>query len=172
MSITLPGPYSSPVVPYHSAISRYSYGQFCCTTTQSGSANTAYSMPFNVIDFQSGINIISGSRITVSQDGFYNLQFSAQLAQTTNGAADISIWIAKNGTDEPASNTMLSIEKATGGGKLVAAWNYGMQLNSGQYVELKWSSTSTHTHLAYIGTQTSPTRPSTPSVIATLIQIA
>lgn len=151
---------------------QFNYGQFYSTITQSGSADTAYSMKFNVTDGYDGVSIVSGSRITAAYTGFYNLQFSAQLHQTTTGASDISIWIAKNGTPVDNSNTMLTIEKVSGGGKLVAAWNFGIQLNANQYVELMWSSNTANTRIEYLGTQTTPSRPATPSVIATVTQIA
>ena len=47
-----------------------------------------------------------------------------------------------------------------------------IQLNANQYVELVWSSNSADTQLHYHSTQTTPTRPATPSVIITVTQIA
>jgi hypothetical protein len=151
---------------------QFNYGQFCDTTIQSGSANTAQTMRLNTTDISQGVSVVSGSQIKVDNTGLYNLQFSTQLEQTTNGASDISIWLRKNGVDVANSNTELTIEKVAGGGKLVAAWNYIVQLNANQYMELVWSSNSANTQLHYHTTQTTPTRPATPSVILTLTQIA
>jgi hypothetical protein len=149
------------------------YGQFSDTTIQNGSgtSSTAHAMRFNTIDLASGFSIVSGTRITAANSGTYNLQFSAQLLQPTNNAADISIWLSKNGTNVPNSNTDLTIEKVSGGGKLVAAWNYIVQLNPTEYVELMWSSTRSDTQIHYQGIQSSPSRPATPSIIVTMTQI-
>jgi hypothetical protein len=129
-------------------------------------------MKFNTTDLASGFSIVDGTKITATNAGVYNLQFSTQLLQTTNHSPDISIWLRKNATNIPNSNTELTIEKVAGGGKLVAAWNYIVQLNANQYVELMWSSTRSDTQLYYQDVQSTPTRPATPSVIVTMTQIA
>ena len=151
---------------------QFNYGLFSDLTTQSGSADTAYAMKLNTTDLASGFSIVNGSRITAANTGTYNLQFSAQLFQTTNNAPNISIWLSKNGTNVPNSNTVLTVEKVVGGGKLVAAWNYIIQLNANQYVELMWSSTRSDTQLHFDDIQSTPTRPATPSVIVTMTQIS
>jgi hypothetical protein len=151
---------------------QYNYGQFYDTTTQSGSANTAYAMKLNTTDIGIGVNIVSGSHITVNNSGMYNLQFSAQMVLTNTGTSDISIWLRKNGTNVVGSNGDITIERVSGGGKQIAAWNYLVQLNANQYVELMWSATNSNTQIAYITNQSNPTRPETPSLIVTLTQIA
>ena len=150
------------------------YGAFSDLTTQSGSLNTAYAMKLNTTDLASGFSIVSGSRITAANAGTYNLQFSVQLEQTTNNAADVSIWLRKDGTNVPNSNTDLTVQKTTGGGvaKMVAAWNFIVQLNATQYVELMWSSTRSDTQLHYHDVVSTPSRPATPSVIVTMTQIS
>jgi len=129
-------------------------------------------MKLNTTDVSMGVSVVSGSFIKVANTGTYNLQFSAQLEQTSNNASEVSIWLRKDGTNVPNSNTELTIEKIGGGGKLVAAWNYMIQLNANQYVQLMWCSTRSDTQLHYHSTQSVPDRPATPSVIATITQIA
>ena len=129
-------------------------------------------MTFNTTDFSNGVSLVNGSRITVSNTGLYNIQFSAQLHTTTNQAVDFSIWFAITGSDIANSNTDFSIEKIAGGGFAVAALNFLTQIASGSYVELKWSKTTTNGQLQAKGTQATPTRPATPSVIVTLTQVA
>jgi hypothetical protein len=150
---------------------QFNYGQFSDLTIQSGSDNTAYPMKLNTTDVSMGVSVVSGSFIKVANTGIYNLQFSAQLEQTSNNAAEVSIWLRKDGTNIPNSNTEVTIEKISGGGKMVAAWNYMVQLNANQYVELMWCSTRSDTQLHYHGTQSTPNRPKTPSVIVTMTQI-
>ena len=76
-------------------------GSFYDTTTQSATANTATIMTINSTDTPNtnGISIVSGSKITTTYPGVYNLQFSVQLQNTDNAIQDISIWLRQNGTD-------------------------------------------------------------------------
>jgi hypothetical protein len=152
----------------------FNYGQFSDTTTQSGSANTAYSMKFNTTDVAHEISVVSGSRLTVANTGIYNIQFSAQLDNTANTNELIDIWFAVTGSNVANSNTQLSINKAQAGnfGKTVAAWNNMLPLSASNYVEIKWSSTGNGILLSATGSASNPTRPSVPSVIATITQIA
>ena len=152
----------------------FNYGQFSDTTTQSGSADTAYSMKFNTTDLASGFTIANGTRITATNTGVYNLQFSAQLDNQSNTNEVVDIWIAVTGSNVANSNTRVAINKAQAGneGKLVAAWNYMIPLSASQYVELKWSSDGVNIILLKENTAINPTRPAVPSVIATITQIA
>lgn len=151
---------------------QYNYGQFSSTQTQSGSANTAYSMTFNTTDFSHGISLVSQSRLTVANTGIYNIQFSSQLHTTVNQSVDFSIWFAMTGSNIANSNTEFSIEKVSGGGYGVAALNYLTQIQSGSYIELKYSKTTLEGQLQAKETQVTPSRPSTPSVIVTVTQVA
>jgi hypothetical protein len=151
---------------------QFNYGQFSSTTTQSGSADTAYSMTFNTTDFSQGISLVSGSRLTVTNTGLYNIQFSSQLHTTANQAVDFSIWFAMTGSNIANSNTDFTIEKIAGGGFMAAALNFLTQITSGSYVELKYSKTTAQGQLQAKGTQSTPTRPATPSAIVTITQIA
>jgi hypothetical protein len=159
---------------YLSGNKLFNYAQFSDTTTQSGSANTAYSMKFNTTDAAHEVSIVSGSRITVDNTGLYNLQFSAQLDNSANTNELVDIWFAVTGSNVANSNTQLAINKAQAGnfGKTVAAWNILLPLSASNYVEIKWSATNSTITLSSIGTQTNPTRPAVPSVIATLTQVA
>jgi hypothetical protein len=150
----------------------FNYGQFSDSTTQSGSADTAYAMKFNTIDSSHNVNIVSGSRLSVSNTGLYNVQFSAQLNTTANESVDFSIWFAMTGSIIPNSNTDFSIEKINGGGYAVAALNFLTPITAGDYIELYYSKTTASGRILSQGIRSNPTRPSTPSVIVTLTQVA
>jgi hypothetical protein len=152
----------------------FNYAQFSDTTTQSGSANTAYSMKFNTTDISHNISMVSGSRITVQNTGIYNLQFSTQLDNPSNTNEVVDIWIAVTGSNIPNSTTTVAINKAQAGniGKTVAAWNYMIPLSASQYVELKWNTSGGNIILLSEDPHTNPDRPATPSIIATITQIA
>ena len=151
----------------------FNYGQFSDTTTQSGSANTAYSMKFDTTDFGLGVSVVSSSRITVENTGIYNLQFSAQLGNIANTNIDFDIWFAYTGSNIANSTTQVHINKIAGSnGLLVAAWNFATPIIANDYIEIKWSCTADTGQLQSAVTQSNPTRPAIPSVIATLTQIA
>lgn len=150
------------------------YGAFHSNTSQTAAAaNTAYAMTYDTSDYTNGVSVASSSRLTVANAGLYNIQFSCQFTNTDSTDHDISIWLRKNGADVTASNTMLDIPSKHGStnGHVVAAWNFFIQLAASDYVELVWSTDSTQVSIEATGTQTSPTRPSTPSIIVTVDRV-
>ena len=151
----------------------FNYGQFSSTETQSGSANTAYAMKFDTTDFALNTRIVNGSRITVDNTGIYNLQFSTQLGNTANSTIDFDVWFAYTGSNIAHSNTNVTLNKVAGSnGRLVAAWNFAYPMVSDSYIEIMWSCNAATGQLQAADTQTAPSRPAIPSVIATLTQIA
>ncbi len=82
------------------------YGAFQDSTDQvAANTTTAYPVTFNTTDFSNGVSIASGSRITVANDGIWNLQFSIQFKNTTNAPQDVDIWFRVNGTNIANSNS-------------------------------------------------------------------
>lgn len=150
----------------------FNYGQFSDTTTQSGSADTAYSMKINTTDFAHNVSITNGSRITPANTGIYNLQFSAQLTNTANTNITFDIWLAYTGSNVANSNTQIDVNKTAGQlGRMVAAWNWMLPIHANDYVEIKWSCNAATGQIFATGSASNPTRPAIPSVIATLTQI-
>jgi hypothetical protein len=148
------------------------YGAFCSTGSQTNLvANVSRSMVLETTELSDGVSIISGSRITISNAGVYNLQFSAQLEKTSNGTDTVYIWFKKNGSNVARSNTAIDVLKQAGsGGKQVAAWNYVDSYNVGDYVEIVWQSSDTTMQLL-AATETG-NLPAIPSIIATINQIS
>ena len=163
---------------YHNGNKQYNYGQFYSLQTQSGSADVAYPMKFEVSDGSDGVSITNNAsglptRITPTHSGVYNIQFSNQLGNTANSDITFDIWFRISETNVPNSNTKFSLIKSLGSGLYaVAALNFLTQINAGQYVEIMWSSAASTARFEYLGTQTTPTRPATPSIILTVTQIA
>jgi hypothetical protein len=163
--------------PYSAAASTdgVPYGAFHDNNDQSATTTVdAYAMSFDTTDFNNGVSVASGSQITVTSSGIYNLQFSAQVTNSNNQIQDIDIWFRKNGTNIPASNSRFSINERHGSidGHLIAALNFFVDLDAGDYVEIMWAVTNTAVRLEATGTQSSPTRPTTPSVIATMQMVS
>jgi len=152
------------------------YGAFQDSTDQTAaSTTTAYPMTFNTTDFSNGVYLSNSSRLNVRNAGIYNLQFSVQLQNTDNAQHTVDIWFRKNGTNITASNSMFTVparKSASIYGHLIGAINYFVELVANDYVEIVWRTENTAVSLEQLPTQTSPTRPSTPSVIATMQYVA
>ena len=110
------------------------------------------------------------SKITVAQTGIYNLQWSGQFVNVAAQIHEISVWLRKNDTDVVGSTGRVSINAKHGafdGGGIIS-WNYFVELQANEYVELWWSTPDVDTYITSYVAGTSPTRPTTASVIATL----
>ena len=150
---------------------RFPYGAFSSNQDQTITANTATLMTLNTTDFSNQVSI-SSSKITVVNAGIYNLQFSAQFQNTDNAIQDISIWLRQNGTDIPGSTGFVSIparKSASAGEEAheIVGWNYFLEMDANDYVEIWWSATNASVSIQYYPTSTGPVRPSTQSVVAT-----
>jgi hypothetical protein len=147
-------------------LARYAYGSFYDTTTQTAAAiNTAYAMTLNTTDLSAGVTVGSPtSRIYVDRPNVYNIQFSAQLDNTSGGDHLAYIWLRVNGTDVPNSASEIRIKGNNG--ELVAAWNFLYSLNAGEYFELMWSVTDTAVQIKAVAAA-APV-PGIPSVILTV----
>lgn len=148
------------------------YGAWQDSTDQTVAVITnAYPVTFDTVDYENGITLSSSSRMTASYSGLYNIQFSFQLSNIANSTEDINIWFRKNGTDVPKSNSVFGLaprKNATDPYHVIAAMNFFIDLAKNDYVEIVWSSTNTLAYIDAKAAQTSPTRPTTPSAIATM----
>ena len=151
------------------------YGAFQDTTDQTiASTTTAYPMTFDTTDYANGVSVVTSgglaSRLTVANAGTYNLQWSGQFQNTDTQLHDVSVWLRKNGTDIAGSTGFISIPNSHGGvdGHIIAGWNYFVEMAANDYIEILWSATNTAISIQHYPAGTSPTRPTTASVIATL----
>jgi hypothetical protein len=142
------------------------YGSFYDTTSQTAAAiNTAYAMTFNTTDLSQGVTRgTPTSRIFVDRPNVYNVQFSAQLDKTAGGVALVWVWLRKNGVNVPDSAGQIRIQGNNA--EILAAWNYVIQLNAGDYIELMWEVDDTSVIL--LAEAASAVHPSIPSVILTV----
>ena len=113
------------------------------------------------------------SKIKALVAGTYSLTWSGQFSNLNNAAQDINVWIRINGVDFPGTNGVVSLQARKSVGvptKVIAGWNYFINLNANDYVEFWWLPESTDVSLASFPAVTStPTAyPSTASMIATL----
>jgi hypothetical protein len=151
------------------------YGAFSSSLDQTGSISAGTAMTFNSTDIADGITVVSSSRITVPNDGIYNLQFSAQLRNIENTQEDATIWFKVNGSDLANSATQITVparKSANIYGYAVASWNIFLDLNANDYVQIMWVPTIATLTLEHLPASASPVYPAIPSVIATIGQVA
>jgi hypothetical protein len=152
------------------------YGAFQDSTDQTAASTTAaYPMTFNTTDYSNGIYLSNSSRLNVRNAGVYNLQFSAQLENQDNVQHDVDIWFRKNGTNIDKSNSIFTVparKSASIFGHVIAALNFFVELAANDYVEIVWRAESTFISIEQTPTQSTPTRPATPSIIATMQAIS
>jgi hypothetical protein len=152
------------------------YGAFQDSTDQTAASTTvAYAMTFNTTDYSNGVYLSNSSRLNVRNAGVYNLQFSAQLENQDNNQHTVDIWFRKNGTNIANSNSQFTVparKSASIFGHVIAALNFFVELAANDYVEIVWRAEDTLVRIEHGAAQTSPTRPATPSIIATMQAIS
>lgn len=148
-------------------------GVFIDTTDQTAGADTAKAMTFNTAQMQRGVTLSAGSRLTVDRQATYNVQFSAMFSNPESSAYAVSVWAAVNGVAVPDSCTDLTVPSKHGqvNGKAVASWNFFLDLNAGDYVELYWSTPFATVFIEHQDARTNPARPAIPSVILTINEV-
>ena len=144
------------------------------STTQTEVPNIAAPMQFENIVESSRINIVDNVKVTFTEPGLYNIQFSAQLVNSQSQEHDVSIWLARDGTNEPDSCTDITVPPRHGSidGAAVAAWNLFYRVSAGEYFRLMWSASSANVTLGAIPPRIDPVRPATPSIILTVNRVA
>jgi hypothetical protein len=152
-------------------------GQFVDLTTQSVLAiNTPTAMQFNTADaLNTGVAVLNDAFlkptiIKVGKSAVFNVQFSAQIERGSGGSArQISIWLSKNGADLPDTNTHLTV--VANSGKLVAAWNWLVDLTAGEHVQIMYAVSDSSIQLVAQANDIIVPHPATPSVILTMVEI-
>jgi len=145
------------------------YGDFAnLNTIVPAAANTAYAFALPTTNNANGISITSTSRITCSNPGNYNLQFSVQWENTDNGSDhNLYIWLRYNGVDVANTGGRITCVKNSSG---IAAWNYiAAAAAANDYFELMYSVDDTAIQMPYIAAS-SPV-PAIPSVILTMVPV-
>jgi len=152
--------------PQTPQLERLRYGSFYDTTDQTAAViNTAYAMTFNSTDLSQGVYIGSPtSRVYVDTANVYNIQFSAQLLNGAGGAHNAWIWLRKNGTD--LANSATTVRVQGNNTELVAAWNFLLSMNAGDYFELMWEVSDTSVSLFH--DPATAVHPAIPSIILTV----
>ena len=151
------------------------YGAFQSLADQTiASTTTAYAMTLDTTDYTNGVYLSNSSRMNVRNAGIYNLQWSGQFENTDSADHDVYVWLRKNGTNVVASTGLITVPSKHGSidGHTIGGWNFFIELAANDYIELYWSSDSTTVSLQFYAAGTSPTKPSTASLITTMQYVA
>ncbi len=155
-----------------SATAYYPYLAVQDDTDQAATTITAVNiMSFSTTDYSLGASLVDSTKLKVDYAGLYNIQFSVQLINNTNDVQEVSIWFRKNGSDVVGSNSEFGVpqRKSTGTpSRVIAGLNYFIALQKDDYVQLAWRPSDIGVSLEHFATQSTPTRPATPSIIATV----
>lgn len=111
------------------------------------------------------------SKITVECPGTYNIAFSLQFKSTSNSTESVDVWFMKNGVNIDDSNSVFGIpprKSASIPSQLIAALNFFIDLDAGDFMEIMWHVSSSDIVLEHFAAGASPTRPATPSAIVTV----
>lgn len=139
------------------------YGIFYDTSIQTNDV-TFNKFRFNSIESSNGVIINNSTEITLPIEGTYNIQFSAQVDKTDSGTDNIEIWLRRNGNNESWSNTRLTL--VGNNTKLVAAWNWMVDANAGDFYEIIWQSDDTSMRL--YAESSPPAEVAIPSIILSI----
>jgi len=114
----------------------------------------------------------STSKIVAQVAGTYNIQWSGQFSNLANASETSYVWLRINGVDLSGSTGqvgMLARKSAGVANNMIVGWNYYINLNAGDYVEIFWLvSDATNVTLASFPKSTSPAYPSTASLVTTI----
>lgn len=140
-------------------------------------ANTPVAIPLDTTDVASDVSIdldaeSKPNKITVARSGVFNIAFSLQLVKEGAGTDQVSIWLDKNGGAVPWTATQMFLLESGERNAKVAAWNFFIDLDAGDYVRLMIAATrANRVTIAAITDPTFPEQPFIPSTILTVNQV-
>lgn len=139
-------------------------------------AGVAAPVKMDITDYSNGVtlNPVSGV-VTCVHAGFYNFQFSIQVACSGNAPDDIAIWFLYNGAPLPATASYVTIPAIHAGipGAGIVTINIFYSMNAGDTMALNWTSLEgTSVITSYPPNYQGFPIPQSPGVIFTVNQIA
>jgi hypothetical protein len=145
---------------------QFNYISLYNTSSITPTQNVSGAFTYNNVNQSNGIELISGSKITFSNNGIYNITVLGQIFTQTG--ATIDLWLKKDGLNVP--NSAIKIGPTSNNTHLVSSYNITENINSGSYIELMYQSNQSNTQFQFI--TASGNIPAAPSIHANVIQIA
>lgn len=116
-------------------------------------ANTGYPLEFKQPYLSNAVHVVDDTKITVDIAGVYNFQYSSVVTSTNSSLKTVWVWIRRNGTDVGYSTNEYTISGS--GTDLVISWNFNIDLDVGEYIEMVWAADNVNVQIA----TTAPTAP-------------
>jgi len=156
------------------------WGEFSSNANQSATANTPTEVTYTNTDAAGdGVRIELGSRIIVDNPGVFVFEFNLQLSNADTQIHDAHFWLRKNNSgsagDVALTTTAVSVIESHGGvpGNNNLLLDHTLVLARNDYIELIWAPSDANVTLKAGAAVTSPyTRPSRPSVVCNVFQVA
>ena len=150
----------------------YDYGSFYDTAKQAASAvSSATAVKFSYEGLVSNISVLPNTsgqftKITVLHAGVFSVHYAIQVIKADVGVDEVSVWIRRNGSAYLNTNTNFTISGS--GIKNLLTGNYLVDLGPNDYIELFYAVKNINSIVTGSPSQTSPSRPATPSVYVIL----
>lgn len=150
--------------PVGGAISqmKYPYGSFSTSGNQTLGVNTATKITGFAEDDTNRM-YLSNNRFYVQETGDYFLQFSAVITKSNSNSGTADIWIRKNGTNVPKTNTRITVSGQ--GAETVMTVSLILDLKVGEYIEFYGAASATNISVTSYAANTGP---AVPGMIASL----
>jgi hypothetical protein len=149
------------------------WGSFWDTTMQTAAAiNTPQVITINTSDTaNNGVSIASGSQITFGYAGVYSLTFSIQFTNTSTANGSTQVWLKKNGTNLPDTNSHYDVPDKQGSSfsTEILTVNFVLTLAANDYIQVFWQTATTAVLIETLAA--SGGYPRTPSIIFTAVQV-
>lgn len=149
----------------------FPYAAIQRTTDKSFTANTITQITFDQNDYLNSCTNDGTDGIHVDVSGIYNYQYSVQLKNADTQIHSAWIWLRVNGLDLAGTGSKFDVIASHGGtpGFVIAAANFYVSLESGDYVEMFAAVSDVNVTFDATAASTSPfAMPLIPSVVATL----
>jgi len=146
------------------------YGFFSNGTQTNPVANTLNIVTFSITGPANGVNIVSGTNLTVQNAGVYNTVFTANVAKTSGGTSSVSIWLRLNGVNVVGSRQELELTNTLA--TTFVTGNFTLTIPTNGYLQVAWSSSDTTVALTALPAAINPIRPTGDSIKITLTRIS
>ena len=164
-------PDATPLTAASTTITGYGVSIIAQNTGTSGGVGT-YTVTSSGTIASASLQGRTTTKLVAGVAGTYNYQFSTQLRSLSNASETAYFWLRVNGVDLAGSTGQVGLLQRKSAGvanTAVIGWNYYVNLNAGDYVELFWLlSNATDVTMPSFSKSASPAYPATASVIATI----
>ena len=99
--------------------------------------NTAYPLTFTASLSDGITNGTPASRLVVSEAGYYQISFSAQISSTSSSSVKFYFWPRINGTDVAGATMINTLHN--NGASVVTSRTAAFEVNAGDYLEAMWA---------------------------------